>query len=210
MTLPCGCCNGAEPVTPIAIANRPGLSALAYRAGTYASFFETMMARLSNPDFPTLAALQTREPDDPAIALIDAWAIVADVLTFYQERIANEGYLRTDRKGFRLFWRWKSRPVGRPRLPKDIQALIRQMAAENPTWGQEHIANELKLKLGIRVSPRTVGKYLRECPRREPDPSQRWLTFVRNHAQAMVACDFFVVVTARFRILYVPGGRGSV
>ena len=81
--------------------------------------------------------------------------------------------------------------------------MIRQMATENPTWGQERIANELKLKLGIRVSPRTVGKYLRECPRREPYPSQRWLTFVRNHAQAMVACDFFVVVTARFRILYV-------
>ena len=60
-----------------------------------------------------------------------------------------------------------------PRLPKDIQVLIRQMAAENPTWEQEHIANELKLKLGIRVSPRTVGKYLGECPRREPDPSQR-------------------------------------
>jgi putative transposase len=114
-----------------------------------------------------------------------------------------ETLIRWHRKGFRLFWRWKSRPVGRPRLPKDIQALIRQMATENPTWGQEHIANELKLKLGIRVSPRTVGKYLRECPRREPDPSQRWLTFVRNHAQAMVACDFFVVVTARFRILYV-------
>jgi homeodomain-containing protein len=106
-----------------------------------------------------------------------------------------ETLIRWHRKGFRLFWRWKSRPVGRPRLPKDIQALIRQMAAENPTWGQEHIANELKLKLGIRVSPRTVGKYLREWPRREPDPSQRWLTFVRNHAQAMVACDFFVVVT---------------
>jgi len=58
-----------------------------------------------------------------------------------------------------------------------------------PDLGTEHIANELRLKLGIRVSPRTVGKY--------------WLTFVRNHAQAMVACDFFVVVTARFRILYV-------
>jgi hypothetical protein len=71
------------------------LSALVYRAGTYASFFETMLARLSSPDYPALAALQTREPDDPAIALIDAWAIVADVLTFYQERIANEGYLRT-------------------------------------------------------------------------------------------------------------------
>jgi len=114
-----------------------------------------------------------------------------------------ETLIRWHRKGFRLFWRWKSQPVGRPRLPKDIQSLIRQMAAENPTWGQEHIANELKLKLGIRVSPRTVGKYLGECPRREPDPSQRWLTFVRNHAQAMMACDFFVVFTARFRILYV-------
>ena len=114
-----------------------------------------------------------------------------------------ETLIRWHRKGFRLFWRWKSRPTGRPRLPKDLQALIRQMARENPTWGQEHIANELKLKLGIRVSPRTVGKYLAQCPRRKPDPSQRWLTFVRNHAQAIVACDFFVVVTARFRILYV-------
>src|SRR6202521_3599906 len=85
-----------------------------------------------------------------------------------------ETLIRWHRKGFRLFWRWKSRSVGRPLLPKDIQALIRQMATENPTWGQEHIANELKLKLGIRVSPRTVGKYLREWPRRQPDPSQRW------------------------------------
>jgi putative transposase len=114
-----------------------------------------------------------------------------------------ETLIRWHRKGFRRFWRWKSRPVGRPRLPKDIQALIRQMARENPTWGEGHIANELKLKLGIRVSPRTVGKYLAQGPRRMRDPGQRWLTFVRNHAQAMVACDFFVVVTARFRILYV-------
>lgn len=55
-------------------------------------------------------------------------------------------------RGFRLFWRWKSKPVGRPALPKNLQELIRKMAAENPTWGEEHIANELKLKLGIRVS----------------------------------------------------------
>jgi putative transposase len=114
-----------------------------------------------------------------------------------------ETLIRWHRKGFRLFWRWKSRPVGRPCLPKDLQALIRQMAAENSTWGEERIANELKLKLGIRVSPRTVGKYLARCSSRIPDPSQRWLTFVRNHAQAIVACDFLVVVTARFRILYV-------
>src|SRR6202163_1162623 len=114
-----------------------------------------------------------------------------------------ETLIRWHRKGFRLFWRWKSRPTGRPHLPKDIQALIRQMATENPTWGEQRIANELKLKLGIRVSPRTVGKYLAQGPCRKPDPAQRWLTFVRNHAQAIVACDFFVVVTARFRILYV-------
>jgi hypothetical protein len=77
------------------------------------------------------------------------------------------------------------------------------MAAENHTWGEELIANELKLKLGIRVSPRTVRKYLASYRDRTPDPSQRWLTFVHNHAQAIVACDFFVVFTARFRILYV-------
>jgi hypothetical protein len=109
--------------------------------------------------------------------------------------------IRWQRKGFRLFWRWKSKPTGRPRLPKDLRQLIREMAAENPTWGEERIANELKLKLGIRVSPRTVEKYLRAGPVRTPDPKQRWLTFVHNHAKVIVACDFFVVVTATFRIL---------
>jgi len=61
--------------------------------------------------------------------------------------------IRWQRKGFRLFWRWKSKPMGRPRLPKDLRKMIREMAAENPIWGEERIANELQLKLGIRVSP---------------------------------------------------------
>src|SRR5215831_2990009 len=60
-------------------------------------------------------------------------------------------FIRWHRKGFRLLWRWKSRPLGRPRIPKDLRRLIREMAAENPTWGEERIANELKLKLTIRV-----------------------------------------------------------
>ena len=112
--------------------------------------------------------------------------------------------IRWHRRGFRLFWRWKSKPIGRPRLPQDLRQLIRQMGAQNPTWGEERIANELKLKLGIRVSPRTVEKYLRlGGPRRTPDPKQRWLTFVRNHAKVILACDFFVVITASFRILYI-------
>jgi transposase InsO family protein len=113
--------------------------------------------------------------------------------------------IRWHRKGFRLFWRWKSRPRGRPKLPANLQELIREMAAANPIWGEARIADELLLKLGIRVAPRTVGKYLSNGfrPGRTPDPKQRWMTFVRNHAKAIVACDFFVVVTATFRVLYV-------
>ena len=97
----CGCCaclSGAGPHIPVQ--NRPGLSALRYRIGTHGSFLEDMIRRLTIPvegdvtNF-SLHALTTRETDDPAIAFLDAWATVGDVLTFYQERIANEGFLRT-------------------------------------------------------------------------------------------------------------------
>lgn len=91
----CGCCDGPTPGTPAETANRPGLASIDYRAGTYASFFGTMRARMSSADFPELAAFKTRESADFSVALLDAWAITADVLTFYQERIANEGYLST-------------------------------------------------------------------------------------------------------------------
>ena len=113
--------------------------------------------------------------------------------------------LRWHRQGFRWFWRWKSNP-GRPAIPKDLQALIRRMAMENPTWGQERLANELLLKLGLKVSPRTVRKYMPDYCIGSPgkrSSSQRWSTFIRNHAQGIVACDFCVVVTVTFRILYV-------
>lgn len=105
----CGCCQGTTQLTPATIVNRPGLAALAYRIGTHATFFESMKARLSSmavglpgaePDaggntlYP-LTGLTTRSADVLAIALLDSWATVGDVLTFYQERIANEGYLRT-------------------------------------------------------------------------------------------------------------------
>jgi predicted phage baseplate assembly protein len=109
----CDCCEGIEQLTPKPIANRPGLNTLAYRMGTHATFLETMKARLSNYflDIPQekineqgqltaeriypLRDLTTRLANDPSIALLDAWATVGHVLTFYQERIANEGYLRT-------------------------------------------------------------------------------------------------------------------
>jgi hypothetical protein len=91
----CSCCQGTQAVTPQPTANRPGLSALTYRVGTHATFLETMRARLSSFDYPQLTGLKTRDPGDLAMALLDGWATVADVLTFYQERIANEGYLHT-------------------------------------------------------------------------------------------------------------------
>lgn len=97
------CCAGIEPATPESTANPPGLPALAYRAGTHASFMETMRARLSSAAYPELAGLTTRDGGDPSIALLDAWATVADVLTFYQERIANESYLRTATERFSVF-----------------------------------------------------------------------------------------------------------
>ena len=77
------------------------------------------------------------------------------------------------------------------------------MARENPLWGQERIANELWLKLGLQVSPRTVRKYLPKAPAGCPQGDQRWSTFLKNHAQAIIACDFFVAVTSTFRLLYV-------
>ena len=74
--------------------------------------------------------------------------------------------IRWHRQGWRLLWRWKSRP-GRPPIPRDLQRLIVSMAQANPTWGEERIANELRLKLGLAVSPRTVGRYFRTLlPRR--------------------------------------------
>jgi putative transposase len=116
-----------------------------------------------------------------------------------------ETLIRWHRKGFKLFWRWTCR-VGRPRLPGDIRQLIVRMVRENPTWGEERVAAELSVKLRILVSPRTVRSYWPSpsSPRgAKGTSSQHWRTFVHNHAESLVACDFMVAVTARFRVLYV-------
>jgi putative transposase len=112
--------------------------------------------------------------------------------------------IRWHRRGFKLFWRWKSKP-GRPRLPGNIRELIAEMAKENPTWGQGRVASELSLKLGVYVSPRTVRAYWPSGPDRRcrRTSSQHWQAFVRNHARSIVASDFLIAVTVRFRVLYV-------
>ncbi len=90
-----GCCGCGGAASPGPVASRPGLDALSYRVGTYATFFAAMRARLSSAAYPALGGLTTHDVSDPSVALLDAWAVAGDVLTFYQERIANEGYLRT-------------------------------------------------------------------------------------------------------------------
>ncbi len=91
----CGCCEGRSARTPILVYNPPGLSSIKYRTGTHSRFKQSMLSGLSDPSRPELRGLKTREDGDLSIALLDAWAMVADVLTFYQERIANESYIRT-------------------------------------------------------------------------------------------------------------------
>ena len=85
----------------------------------------------------------------------------------------------------------------------ELRALIRRMARENPVWGAERVASELLVTLGIQISPRTVRKYMPRRPPGQPHGDQRWATFLKNHAKAIVARDFFVAITAIFRMLYV-------
>lgn len=94
----CGACRGIRAETPVVIDNRPGLSAVDYRVGDHARFKESLLAGLSRSARPALRELSTRRGDDFSVALLDAFAVMADVLTFYQERIANESYLRTARE----------------------------------------------------------------------------------------------------------------
>ena len=91
----CGCCDGVAASTPTDVFNRAGLNAIGYRIGAYAQFNESLRAGLSSPAFGKAAGLRTRDADDYTIALLDAVSCAADVLTFYQERLANESYLRT-------------------------------------------------------------------------------------------------------------------
>jgi len=104
------------------------------------------------------------------------------------------------RRGFGLFWTWKSRRrTGRPGLPADVRALIRELSTASPLWGAPRIHGELQ-KLGISVSQSTVAKFMRRHPR---PPSQAWRTFLTNHASQILAADLFVVPTVTFRLLFV-------
>jgi len=131
------------------------------------------------------------------VALFRFWPRWKDALVI----VKPDTVVRWHRKGFRLYWRWLSkRGPGRPQISKEVQALIRRFALENG-WGARKVHAELG-KIGITVSLATVSRYL---PRKAPDKKkqQSWVTFLRNHKDGIVAMDFFVVPTVRFRLLYV-------
>ncbi len=111
--------------------------------------------------------------------------------------------VRWHRAGFRLWWRWRSRPrrSGRPPIEREVRDLIHRMALENPTWGAPRIHGEL-LKLGFVISERTVSRYMPTKPAPK-DVVDRWKAFLRNHQEAIVGMDFFTVPTATFDVLYV-------
>ena len=106
------------------------------------------------------------------------------------------------RKGFKLFWKYKSRSKnpGRPPICKEIRDLVKKMADANPLWGAPRIHGEL-LKLGIAISERTVSNLIRSLRRRPP--SQTWKTFLRNHLHNTVSIDFLTVPTVTFKVLFV-------
>jgi hypothetical protein len=121
-----------------------------------------------------------------------------------------ETFSRWRRQRLWLFWRLQTKP-GRPAIPLELQALIRRMARDNATWGQRRIANELKLKLGLRVSPRTVHKYIPKHLHPRPGertPSQRWRTFLRNHAWDLITSSVAADLT-RGRKAYPHGSSRS-
>jgi putative transposase len=113
------------------------------------------------------------------------------------------GYLVSwHRAGFRLFWRLRSRRLGRPKVSEEIRHLIRRMKTDNPGWGAPRIHGEL-LQLGFHLSEPTVSRYLQRLKRRtDSEKDKRWLAFLNNHREVIAAFDFFTVPTLTFRVLY--------
>jgi transposase InsO family protein len=111
-----------------------------------------------------------------------------------------ETVIRWHRNGFRAWWWWKSRNRGgRPRVTRELRALIRRMHGENPLWGAPRIHGELRM-LGFEVSQATVSRYMAMLPRGR---GQTWKAFLHNHVDGIAAADFLIVPTIRFELLYV-------
>ena len=202
----CGCCEGLDTITPRAIFNRPGLPALSWRVGEHADFLETMRSRigLAWVDLETtelgahgrakelrlfpLRGLRTRDLDDPTIALLDLWSVVGDVLSFYTERIAQEGYLRTAvelRSVIEL-----GRLVGYRRRPGVAASVYLAFTADD-TWKKP-----LVIPVGARVQSL-------------PEPGESPV-FFETDAALPARAEWNVLLPRRVRPAYLPLGRGGL
>lgn len=151
-----------------------------------------------------LAVLKRTSPIRPHFTRLD-WLIFALLYRLKPsivdalQIVRPEAVIRWHRMGFRALWRWKSRPRGgRPRVSKEIRGLIREMSLANPFWGAPRIHGELAM-IGIDVAQSTVAKYM---AKRGGRPTQSWKTFLKNHADGVASCDFLIVPTIGFKLLY--------
>ena len=161
----CNCCDGLAVETPVEITNRPGLNAIAYRVGTHSQFKESLLARISLSGQSSLKSLTTRNDTDFSIALLDAWAAVGDVLTFYQERIANESYLGTATERFSVLE--MARLIGYELRPGVAAGTYLAFTLEDapapfgPLIGIDHSANA---KEGLPPIPIKTGTKVQSVP----------------------------------------------
>jgi putative transposase len=154
-----------------------------------------------------LAALKRKHPR-PKLAAFDKlfWVLARRFWSGWNQAliiVSPETVVRWHRSGFALYWRAISRArriVGRRGISREVRDLIFRMVTENPTWGAPRIHGEL-LMLGFDVSDRTISRWMRRAPR-DPEPARRWLSFLRNHREAIAAMDFFTVPTITFGVLY--------
>jgi putative transposase len=150
-----------------------------------------------------------RQHSRPQLAAADKlfWVVLCRCWTSWKAAlivVSPDSVVRWHRAGFRLYWRFISRvrqPVGRRPVTQEIRELIFKMVADNPTWRAPRIHGELVM-LGFRVSERSVSRWMLRAPR-DPEPARRWMTFLRNHREAIAAMDFFSVPTVTFSVLYV-------
>src|SRR6266853_131562 len=154
-----------------------------------------------------LTVLKRKHPK-PKLRMLDIlfWVVTRRFWSGWKQSlivVTPETVVRWHRAGFRLYWSFISKVrkrVGRKRLSKEVKDLIFRVVAENPTWGAPRIHGEL-LMLGFDVPERTVSRWMKRAPR-DPELAKRWLTFLRNHREAIAAMDFFTVPTVRFSVLY--------
>lgn len=154
-----------------------------------------------------LVALKRRHPR-PQLVLLDQifWVAVRRLWSKWKQAlivVSPETVVRWHRAGFQMYWKLISKvkkPIGRRPTPKEVRELIFRMARENPTWGAPRIHGEL-LMLGIDLSERTISRWMKRAPR-DHEPAKRWLTFLRNHREAIAAMDFFTVPTITFAVIY--------